>query len=142
MTKPATHSVVIDWVPDGLPVVSQERRSGVRVTSAAAAALGLALSDGAGVRAGVGAGAGGTVSDTSSKGFESTKASRRRSTSPKTVGSVAAVGSSRRGTTGRSRPSKRRPSSSLTPWGPDRALPGGGGGLHKGDHPARLLSSG
>ena len=108
MTKPVTHAPVLDWVPDGLPAVSQERRSGVRVTTAAAAALGLALSGEAGVGAGAGAGA----------------------------------GSSRRGMIVRSGLSKPRSSSSLTPWEPDRALPGGVGGLHKGDHPLRLLPSG
>jgi hypothetical protein len=133
MTKPVAHSVVFDWVPDGLPAVSQERRNGVRVTTAAAAALGLALSGGAGTE--------GTASDTSSNGFERTKAPGGRRTPPETVVSVEVVGSCRPGMILRSRPSKRSPSSSLTRWGPDRALPGGGAGLHKGDHPESLLSS-
>ncbi len=64
---------------------------------------------------GAGAGTGGPASDTSSNSFDKTKP--------------------------RSGPGTPPPGS-LTPWGPDRTLPGRGGGLHKGNHPMRLLSSG
>jgi hypothetical protein len=161
MTRFDAHSVVFDWVPDGVPPVSQRRRNGVRVTTAAAAALGLALGGEDGARAG------GTTSETSSNGFASTKAPRDRGRLPERTASVesvvtggptlvarddsdqldtvnvtsAAIGSFRPATGGRIRPSPRSRSRSLTPWGPDRALRGEAGGLHKRDHPRRLLSS-